>query len=94
VGFFQLLQDAGRLGPRPDFVPLLLKSGGVALRQAGCQRGFGDQRLVRPIGAAAISELEVLRTPFPPGRLAARDAVPDRPRVEQARQEIEQDRPV
>ena len=69
----------------------VVKLGGVPVGKAGAARGLGHQRFVRPVGAAAVRQLEIGGTPLSAGGLAAGDAVPDGPRIEQPGQEVEQD---
>ena len=87
----QALQHRARVVPGLDVLPDALEVLGERLGQPCAGRRDPHQRLVGLVLAAAVGELEVEPAPAPPVLLAARHAVPHRPRIEQAREQVEED---
>src|SRR5262249_42157059 len=78
--------------PGPEVVPGALEARHGLVGEPGVQSGPRDQLEIRPVAPDGRGDLEVTLAPRsaefrPPER--RRDAVPDRPAVEQRREEVE-----
>ena len=61
----------------------------MCFAQAAGNRGFTDQIFIRSVGAAAVCQAQVFRTPFPTCSRSAADAVPQSPGIDQCGQKVE-----